>query len=193
MFTRLAFTLALASISALRATLRAAEPAIGAKVAPFTLKDPSGKAVAYTPGKALSVVTFTSTVCPISNDYNDRMSALYKEYSAKGVQFFFVNANFTEPAAIVAEHAKSAGFPFPVYKDDGAAADALHAESTPQTFLIDKTGVLRYAGAIDDARNAARVQSASLKLALDAVLAGKPVAVTNTRAIGCTIKRSRRS
>jgi peroxiredoxin len=189
MFTRCFFIVTVAFFSA----LQAAEPAIGAKVAPFTLKDPAAKAVPFAPGKQITVVTFTSTVCPISNDYNDRMTALYKEYSAKGVQFYFVNANFTERAADVAEHAKSAGFPFPVYKDDGAAADALHAESTPQTFLIDKTGVLRYAGAIDDARNPARVQSASLKLALDAVLAGKPVAVTTTRALGCTIKRGRRS
>lgn len=173
--------------------LAGAEPALGVKVAPFSLKDLSGKTVNVNPGQQATVVTFISTVCPISNDYNDRMSALYKEYSAKGVQFYFVNANFTERGPDVAEHAKSAGFPFPVYKDDGAAVDALHAESTPHTFVIDKAGLLRYAGAIDDARNAARVQSPSLKSAIDSVLAGKTVAVPSTKAFGCTIKRARKS
>lgn len=170
-----------------------AEPALGVKVAPFSLKDLSGKTVTVNPGQQATVVTFISTVCPISNDYNDRMAALYKEYSTKGVQFYFVNANFTERAADVAEHAKSAGFPFAVYKDDGAAVDALRAESTPHTFVIDKAGLLRYAGAIDDARNAARVQAPNLKLAIDAVLAGKSVAIPSTKAFGCTIKRARKS
>ena len=74
---------------------------------PMTVRDLSGKPLTITPGKNVTVVTFISTQCPISNDYNDRMSALYKEFSSRGVNFFFVNANSTEPAPLVQEHANS--------------------------------------------------------------------------------------
>ena len=72
----------------------------------MTVRDLSGTPVTITPGKKVTVVTFISTQCPISNDFNDRMSALYNEFSGKGVIFFFVNANSTEPASVVAEHAR---------------------------------------------------------------------------------------
>jgi hypothetical protein len=159
---------------------------------PMTLRDLSGKPLTVTPGKNVTVVTFISTQCPISNDYNDRMSALYKEFSSKGVSFFFVNANSTEPASVVAEHAKSAGFPFAVYKDENAA-DKLGAQTTPEAFVFDQTGKQLYRGYIDDARNVARVQNHGLKDAITAAIAGKPVAVPQTKAFGCTIKRARRT
>mgnify|MGYP000107537202 CR=1 FL=1 len=159
---------------------------------PMTVRDLSGKPVTITPGKNVTVVTFISTQCPISNDYNDRMSALYNEFSGKGVNFFFVNANSTEPAPVVAEHAKSAGFPFPVYKDENAAEN-LGAQTTPESFVFDLTGKLLYRGYIDDARNVARVQNQGLKDAITAAMAGKSVSNPQTKAFGCTIKKARRS
>ena len=63
----------------------------------------------------------------------------------------------------------------------------------PNIDVIDKANTLLYHGAIDDARNPARVTTKGLRLALDAVLAGKPVAITETRAFGCTIKRVRKT
>ena len=120
------------------------------------------------------------------------MSAIYKDYSAKGVHLFFVNANSTESASEIAEHAKSVGFNFPVYKDENAA-DKLGAQTTPQAFVFDKSGKLLYQGYIDDARNVARIQNHGLTDAIDAALAGKPVANPVTRAFGCTIKKARRS
>lgn len=159
---------------------------------PLLVRDPAGKQVVIETGKAVTVITFISTQCPISNDYNDRMSAIYKDYSAKGVKLFFVNANSTESASEVAEHAKSVGFNFPVYKDE-SAADRLDAQVTPQAFVFDKNGKLLYQGYIDDARNVARVQNHGLRVAIDAALAGKPVANSSTKAFGCTIKKARRS
>ncbi len=159
---------------------------------PLTVRDLSGKPLTITPGKNVTVVTFISTQCPISNDYNDRMSALYNEYSSKGVNFFFVNANSTEPPPVVIEHAKSAGFPFAVYKDENAA-DKLGAQTTPESFVFDRTGKQVYRGYIDDARNLARVQNHGLRDAITAAMAGKPVAAPQTKAFGCTIKRVRRT
>lgn len=156
------------------------------------VRDLKGSSVTIPTGKDVTVVMFISTQCPISNDYNDRMSAVYEDYSAKGVQFFFVNANLTEPANVVDEHRKSSGFPFAVYKDENVA-EKLNASVTPEVFVFDKAGKRVYHGYIDDARNAARITKQGLRDALDATLAGKPVANAETKAFGCTIKRARKS
>ncbi len=166
---------------------------VGSKVQDFTLNDLKNSPVSYSSLKGdTTVVAFIATRCPVSNAYNDRMENLYKEFSAKGVKFIFVNTNRNEDAAEVKEHAKSSGFTFPVYKDRGsAAADRFGAQVTPETYVIDRSGILRYHGSIDDSQNPARIRSQALRAALDAVLAGKEVRTAETKAFGCTIKRSR--
>jgi peroxiredoxin len=172
-----------------------AEPyKIGSRVENFSLTDVAGAPVSYESLKGdVTVVMFVSTKCPISNDYNDRMKALYNEFSPKGVKFVFVNPNFNEPAAEVVEHAKTHRFQFPVYKDDGnVVADRFGAQVTPEAFVIDNTGVIRYHGYIDDSRNAERIQNRGLQRALDAMLSGGAVPATETKAFGCTIKRAKK-
>ena len=72
-------------------------------------------------------------------------------------------------------------------------ADRFDAQVTPESYVIDSSGVLRYHGSIDDEMNAARVHTQRLRLALDALLAGKPLPATETKAFGCTIKRVRKA
>ena len=55
--------------------------------------------------------------------------------------------------------------------------------------MIDSAGVIRYHGSIDDSQNLGRVTTQRLRLALDAVLAGKEPPQTETKAFGCSIKR----
>ena len=156
----------------------------------INLQDASGQPVALSTAGKVTVVIFTSTHCPVSNDYNDRMSALYRDYSSRGVQFVFVNANQNESGADVAGHAKDVGFPFSVYKDPGnKLADQLKAEVTPHVFLLGKDSTVMYRGAIDDSRNAARVTRKPLREALDTVLSGHAVPAAETKAFGCSIKR----
>src|SRR6266404_592216 len=161
----------------------------------LTLTDPHGAQVSIAPGRGgVTVVLFISTICPVSNNYNTRMNDLYRDYSAKGVKFVFVNPNQNESAAQVEDHARRAGFAFPVYRDaDNRVADRLGAQYTPETFVIGGNGAIRYHGRIDDAQNQARVRQNSLRLAIDAVLAGGQVAAPETKAFGCTIKRTRRT
>ena len=179
----------------LAAPLFAQQFKLGSPVTDFEITNLKGEPVKYASLKGdTTVVIFVSTACPISNGYNDRMKAVYNDYSAKGVHFVFINANSSEPPAEVAEHAKAHGFPFAVYKDlNGAAADLFGAQVTPETFVIDKDGVIRYHGYVDDAVTEARVHNQGLRLALDAVLAGKAVPMAETKAFGCTIKRRRRA
>lgn len=72
-------------------------------------------------------------------------------------------------------------------------ADKFGATVTPETYVIDASGVIRYHGSIDDAQNVARVTTQRLRLALDAVLAGKEPPQTETKAFGCSIKRASKS
>jgi len=177
------------------AVAAAQEFRLGAAVTDFEIASVQGDPVKYSTLKGdVTAVIFVSTACPISNGYNERMKSVYKDYSAKGVHFIFLNANNTEPASEVAEHAKAHGFPFAVYKDANATlADRFGAQVTPETFVMDKEGVIRYHGYVDDSLVEARIHNQGLRLALDAVLAGKAVPVSQTKAFGCTIKRRRRA
>src|SRR5205809_1953151 len=78
---------------------------LGGKVDDFQLQDLNGKNVSFAELKGpVTVVTFISTTCPVSNAYDERMNALYKAYSSKSVRFIFVNANSNEPAKDVRQH-----------------------------------------------------------------------------------------
>ena len=189
---RKAFAISLALSAGI---LSAQEFKVGTPVADFQVHDLDGKTVSFSSLKGpVTVVTFIATQCPVSNAYNDRMIALYKDYTPKNVKFVFVNANRSEPATEVREHARRVGFSFPVYKDpDNVVADRFDAQVTPESYVIDSSGVLRYHGSIDDEMNVARVHTQRLRLALDALLAGKPLPATETKAFGCTIKRVRKA
>jgi peroxiredoxin len=175
--------------------LCAQEFKLGSKVTDFSLQDLDGRPVTLSALRGpITVVTFISTQCPVSNSYIQRMNAIYKDYSTKDVKFIFVNANQNESANEVRQHAKGVGFIFPVYKDaNNVVANRFDAQVTPESYVIDGAGIIRYHGSMDDSQNEARVRTRGLRMALDAVLAGKPVEVTETKAFGCTIKRVRRS
>lgn len=164
---------------------------VGTKPGGFTVTDLKGAEVASSAlaGK-LTAVLFIATRCPVSNAYNERMSALYRDYAPKDVKFIFVNSNHSEPAAEVQDHAGKNGFPFPVYKDPGnLVADRFRAQATPEAFVLDAGGTVRYHGHIDDAQNPERITRQSLRLALDALLGGGSANPAETKAFGCSIKR----
>jgi peroxiredoxin len=176
------------------AALLGQEFKLGSQVADFGLRDTGGGEVQFSALRGpVTVVVFVATKCPVSNAYNDRMNAIYRDYGQRGVKFVFINSNQTEPAAEVAEHARE-HFSFPVYKDDGSAvADRFGATVTPEAFVIDGTGVIRYHGSIDDSMALQRVTENRLRNALDEMLASKPVDPAETKAFGCTIKRRKSS
>jgi thiol-disulfide isomerase/thioredoxin len=162
----------------------------GDRMPDIKVRELSGKTVALASEAPVSVLIFVSTQCPVSNDYNQRMIALYKEFAPKGVNFLFVNANHTENDETVATHQRQAGFPFPVRKDDGnKVADLLGATVTPEAYVVNAEGKLVYHGAIDDARNQARVTQQALRAAMEETLADTPVKNARMKALGCTIKR----
>jgi peroxiredoxin len=169
-----------------------APPAIGATVVDFTLPDANGTShsLASLEGKSGTVLIFIATQCPVSNAYNERMEKLAQEYKARGINVVGINANSTESAADVKAHAAEKHLSFPILKDDGnKVADTLGATRTPEAYFLDPGNKLVYHGRIDNSRDESQVNSSELREAIDATLAGKPVAKSTANAFGCSIKR----
>ena len=186
--------LALLVVAAFAAPVLADAPAIGSTAPVFDLKTLDGKPFSLADAEKTSsyvVLMFIATQCPYSNAYNDRMRDMAAAYAKKGVLFVGINSNKTESLEETADHARKHGFGFPVLKDPGnKVADLYDARHTPEIYVVGKDGKLLYHGRIDDnSDNAAKVTSPDLKNALDALLAGQPVARAETKAFGCSIKR----
>ena len=180
--------------------LPAAKIKVGEKMADFTLPDVNGNPhrLYEFEGKKAVAVIFIATRCPYSNAFNHVMATLAHEYEGRDVAFIAINANKTEPVTEVAEHARVHGLDFLILKDEGnQIADRLGASVTPEVFLLDSTWTLRYHGALGNSHepttNPDKTTGDEIRPALDDVLAGKPVAVTETKAFGCTIKRVKTS
>ncbi|MBW3624805.1 MAG: thioredoxin family protein [Armatimonadetes bacterium] len=169
--------------------------AIGKPAPNFTLTSPQGQTLSVDTQRKgerakATVVMFVATQCPVSNAYNERMVKLAQEYSPKDVRFIGINSNKQESIEEVAKHAKEHNFPFPVLIDVGnVIADRYNAQVTPQVYVIDQQGILRYMGRIDNSQDVIGIKSQDLRAALDAVLAGRTPPATETRAFGCSIKR----
>jgi peroxiredoxin len=162
------------------------------KVENFTLEDYNGLKHSLTDYKSSKAVVlmFIATQCPVSNAYNERMAELNRDYASKGVKFIGINSNKQESAGEIQEHAKKHGLTFTILKDrNNVIADKLGASVTPEIYVLNSKLELLYHGRIDDSRNMENVETRDLRTALDAILAGKPVKVSETKAFGCTIKR----
>ena len=140
-------------------------------------------------------VVFMCNHCPYVKATIDRLIALQRDYAAKGVQLVGINANETknypeDDLPHMQQWAKEKAFNFPYLRDESqAVARAYGAERTPHIFLFDRARRLAYTGAIDDnTKDETQVTRRYLREAIDAVLAGKPVADTQTQAMGCSIK-----
>ena len=133
------------------------------------------------------VVMFRSTLCPYSNSYNELLKNMTAEYGRKRVLFVAVHSDRLETADDIRNHAAKYGHTFPVIPDpDGRLAKLLNARRTPEVFLMDGAGKLRYHGRI-----AAKIGTPDLQNALDALLAGRPIHPSETKAFGCAIRWSR--
>lgn len=132
------------------------------------------------------VVLFLSTICPYSNYYNDLIRDLAGEYGKKGVIFVGVNSGPLETAEEAKAHAAAHGHRFDIIKDaDARIADLFDARRTPEVFLLDSRGMVRYHGRI-----ASKIASPDLKSAIEAFLAGQPIRPAETKAFGCAIARN---
>ena len=166
----------------------------------FSLKNIDGKMVSMADYKEAKgfIVIFTCNTCPVSVRNEDRILALDKKYKNLGYPVIAINPN--NPAIqpgdsyeLMKVRAKEKGFTFPYVLDDGQKIFPQYgASATPHVYILQKTkeGLkVEYIGGIDDSsRNESTVKVKYVENAVDALLAGMPVKVNFTRAIGCSIK-----
>lgn len=182
--------LALSAV-ALVAPAFAAELEIGAKAPEFKgLPGVDGKEYsldAMKDAKAI-VVCFTCNQCPVAVAYEDRFVEFQKKYADKGVKFVAINANkASEDLAVMKTRAEEKGFNFPyIYDASGKSATEYGAKVTPHIFVLDAERKVAYVGAFDDSQT--KPSKTYVADAVDAILAGKKVEVTNTKAVGCGIR-----
>ncbi|NDJ61370.1 MAG: thioredoxin family protein [Chloroflexi bacterium] len=140
-------------------------------------------------------VIFSCNHCPYVRAWEDRMVQIQADYAAKGAQLIAINANDAakypdDSFPKMKERAQEKGFNFPYLHDESQEiARAYGAERTPEIFLFDKDGKLRYHGAIDDNYEMPEaVKAPYLRDALDAVLSGETPETAETPPVGCSVK-----
>ncbi len=174
---------------------------VGEKATDFKLKNVDGKMVTlqsdYKDAKGV-IVVFTCNHCPFAKKYEDRVIALDKKYKALGYPVLAINPN--DPAKEsedsyenMQKRSKEKNFTFPyLFDETQATATAYGATRTPHIFILQRSGAdfkVKYIGAIDDnSDDATAVKEKYAENAVDALLAGKAITTTSTKAIGCTIK-----
>ncbi len=174
---------------------------VGEKAADFKLKNIDGKMVSLSGDYANTkgvIVVFTCNHCPFAKKYEDRIIALDKKYRALGYPVVAINPNdpSIEPEDSyenMQKRAKEKKYSFPYLFDETQnTARAYGATKTPHVFVLQKekaSYVVKYIGAIDDnCDDAGAVKEKYAENAVDALLAGKPVSTTYTKAIGCGVK-----
>ena len=145
--------------------------------------------------KTALVIVFSCNHCPYVQAYEDRINAIAREYAPKNVALIAINANNVDAYPDdnldeMVNRVRAKGFVFPYVRDDRQeVATAYGAECTPEVFIVDGKGSVCYHGGIDDNyREPDKVEKTFLRTALDDLVAGRPIAEPETRALGCSIK-----
>ncbi|MEZ5843230.1 MAG: thioredoxin family protein [Hyphomicrobiaceae bacterium] len=195
-------SLALGGLVAAGGVPTLAAPKVGASAPEFSAVDSNGRTVKLSDyrGKVV-VLEWTNDGCPyVGKHYGTgNMQKLQAEAAAKGVVWLSVISSAPGTQGYVkgleanklTEDRKAN--PTAVLLDPKGTVGRLYdARTTPHMYIVDKAGMLAYAGAIDDkpSANHATINGARnyVREALDAVLAGKPVSMTSTRPYGCSVK-----
>lgn len=137
------------------------------------------------------VVVFTCNHCPYAQMYEDRMITLALNTTAQGIRWLAINSNAGNPEYPDDSMAKmkEKKWPFPYAADDAQeAARAFGAACTPEFFLFDSAGLLRFTGRLDDEKEPSQVTKHYLADALADLLAGTKVRLPEAHPIGCSIK-----
>lgn len=173
---------------------------IGDAAADFKLKNVDGKMVSLSDFKSAKgfIVVFTCNHCPYAQKYEDRIIALDKTYKKLGYPVIAINPNdpSVQPEddfSRMVGRAQEKGFTFPYLVDEGQKVYPQYgATKTPHVFILRKESgknIVKYIGAIDNNYDDPNdVSERYVEFAMNSLLSEKPIKITNTVAIGCTIK-----
>jgi len=179
---------------------------IGQSAPDFRLPDVYGKFVSLSDFNSsdVLVIIFHCNHCPTAQAYEERMIKFTNDYKGKSVAIVAImpnsalgllpeecgytdlNDSFSE-MKIRYEHMKY-NFPYLYDGDNQAVSIAYGPVATPHAFVFDKERKLQYNGRIDAIEKPGAADSEDLRAAVDAVLAGQPVATPVNKVFGCTTK-----
>jgi peroxiredoxin len=141
----------------------------------------------------VTVVVFTCNHCPYALAWHDRIVQVGRDYD---VSVFAVNPNDAarypnDSYEAMQERVANEDWPFPYLRDESQeVARGFGAKTTPDVFVLDAEGRLRYRGAPDPDHRDPAHDASWLREALDAVLAGEEPARAESEPVGCSIKWS---
>jgi peroxiredoxin len=136
------------------------------------------------------VLVFLANHCPVVQAYEDRIIDFTNDYKGKGVKVVGVAVSQQEIDRLPAikNYMKDKGSNYLYgYDESQQVGKAYGATNTPQFFVLDKDRVIRYMGALDDNMSEAKVQKTYLRDAVDALLKGESVEVSETQPKGCGV------
>ncbi|MGQ9862992.1 MAG: thioredoxin family protein [Bacteroidia bacterium] len=173
---------------------------VGDSVKDFSLKNVDGKMVSlsdHVKEKGV-IVIFTCNHCPFAKAYEQRIIELDKKYRPKGFPVLAINPNDPEAYPedsypMMQKRAKEKNYPFPYLWDETQeVALTFGAARTPQVYLLHQekdSWRVAYIGAIDNNdRDPKRVTRRYVEEAIEALSQGKPIPISETKAVGCSIK-----
>ncbi|HYW47333.1 MAG TPA: thioredoxin family protein [Bryobacteraceae bacterium] len=163
----------------------------------FRLRDTGGRAhsPAEWSGRKAILLFFVTTDCPVANSYVPEMNRIREAYEPRGVLVYAVQADATAAWPDVARYAREYRYSFPLLLDPQQALVRMAgATVTPQAAVLSPEGRVLYLGRIDNrvedfGKQRFEATQRDLRDALDAVLAGRPVAHPVTKSIGCAINK----
>lgn len=137
------------------------------------------------------VLVFFANHCPDCELYLDRILAVAKDYDKKGVATVLMSVSRMEEDSLehMMELARTKPLPCLYLKDESQEIGKKYgASTTPEIFILDGDRKVAYHGALDDHWKPSSVKRPHVRIALDEILAGKPVSLTETEPHGCFIE-----
>ena len=135
------------------------------------------------------IVNFWSCECPHSERTDKAILSMFVQWQDE-VSMLTIASNRSETAEALKEAAESRRLPNVLHDADCSVANLFDAQTTPHIFVIDREGILRYRGSVDDVTFRQRKPSRFfLDEAVESLLEGRLPALTESPAYGCAIVR----
>jgi peroxiredoxin len=163
---------------------------INQPVPDFELPDLNGKLHRLSDHRGrIVIVNFWSCECPHSERTDKAILSMFVQWQ-EDVTMLSIASNRNESPEALREAAKSRRLPTVLHDADCSVANLFDAQTTPHVFVIDREGILRYRGPVDDVTFRQRKPTRFfLDEAVESLLAGQFPALTESPAYGCAIVR----
>jgi peroxiredoxin len=169
---------------------------VGSAAPGFSLQDQNGNSVSLEQFKGkIVVLEWFNNECPFVVKFykNGDMNKWAAAYAEKGVVWLAINSTNGKTNEDNASIAGEWGIERPILNDsEGTIGHAYGAKTTPHMYVVNADGVLVYMGAIDSVKSTDSDDIADatnhVAAALDELLAGTSVSVSETNSYGCSVK-----